>query len=44
MTAKISKISRFGDVIVDLNDTLLTEYLNISWINQTNTIFEIIPA
>jgi len=44
MTARISKISVFGIMIIKFNDTLKTDDINIYEINSENTKIKIIAA
>ena len=45
MTAKISQVSVFADIVITTNDSMIIpKDFNYSWINETNTIFSIIPA
>ena len=45
MTAKISQVSVFADLVITTNDSIIVpNNFNYSWINETNTILSIIPA
>ena len=45
MTAKISQVSVFADLVITTNDSItVPNNFNYSWINETNTILSIIPA